>query len=121
MHLPEMNLMTRRPRTASPGAPTITLAVPAVPPLSQGRHVLWGYMKELRNVPAPPCLCNKYSYAGCVSLPRALYIRGDRLFQVTERHGCCTLDLLSIGQSGIRARSCPRPPPGPHSFQSLIR
>ncbi|GLC68481.1 Putative beta-Fructufuranosidase [Pleodorina starrii] len=48
----------------------------------QGRHILWGYMKELRNVPAPPCLCNKYSYAGCVSLPRALYIRGDKLFQL---------------------------------------
>lgn len=39
-------------------------------------------MKELRNVPAPPCLCNKYSYAGCLSLPRALYLRGDKLFQV---------------------------------------
>ncbi|EFJ50995.1 hypothetical protein VOLCADRAFT_88180 [Volvox carteri f. nagariensis] len=48
----------------------------------QGRHILWGYMKELRNVPAPPCLCNKYSYAGCVSLPRALYLRGDKLFQL---------------------------------------
>ncbi|GIL47305.1 hypothetical protein Vafri_4157, partial [Volvox africanus] len=46
------------------------------------RHILWGYMKELRNVPAPPCLCNKYSYAGCVSLPRALYLRGDKLFQL---------------------------------------
>jgi hypothetical protein len=34
-------------------------------------------------VPPAPALCDKYSYAGCVSLPRALYIRGDRLFQVT--------------------------------------
>ncbi len=49
---------------------------------AQGRHILWGYMKELRNVPAPPCLCNKFSYSGCTSLPRALYLKGDRLFQV---------------------------------------
>ncbi|PNH04923.1 hypothetical protein TSOC_008958, partial [Tetrabaena socialis] len=48
----------------------------------QGRSVLWGYVKELRNTPPPPCLCNKYSYAGCLSLPRALYIRGDKLFQL---------------------------------------
>ncbi|GLC44140.1 Putative beta-Fructufuranosidase [Pleodorina starrii] len=48
----------------------------------QGRHILWGYMKELRRVPPAPALCDKYSYAGCVSLPRALYIRGDKLFQL---------------------------------------
>ncbi|KXZ48111.1 hypothetical protein GPECTOR_30g206 [Gonium pectorale] len=48
----------------------------------QGRHILWGYMKELRSIPAPPCLCNKYSYAGCISLPRALYLRGDKVFQL---------------------------------------
>ncbi len=62
---------------------------------SQGRAVLWGYMKELRSVPAPPCLCNKFSYAGCLSLPRVLYLKGDRLFQASERaggpgtRGCC--------------------------------
>ncbi|KAG2484235.1 hypothetical protein HYH03_016970 [Edaphochlamys debaryana] len=50
--------------------------------MGNGRNILWGYMKELRNVPAPPCLCNKYSYAGCVSLPRALYLRGEKLFQL---------------------------------------
>ena len=47
--------------------------------------MLWGWLKELRNVPPPPCLCNKYSYAGCTSLPRALYIKGDKLFQVGGR------------------------------------
>lgn len=53
------------------------------PSCMQGRHILWGWVKELRNVPAPPCLCNKYDYAGATSLPRALYIKGDRLHQVS--------------------------------------
>ncbi|KAG2484234.1 hypothetical protein HYH03_016969 [Edaphochlamys debaryana] len=48
----------------------------------QGRHIMWAYMKELRTVPPAPSLCTKYSYAGCVSLPRALYLRGDKLFQL---------------------------------------
>ncbi|EFJ50845.1 hypothetical protein VOLCADRAFT_88188 [Volvox carteri f. nagariensis] len=58
--------------------------LPSLPPAQheQGRHILWGYMKELRRVPPAPALCDKYSYAGCVSLPRALYLRGDKLFQL---------------------------------------
>ena len=51
-------------------------------PLPQGRLILWAWMKELRRVPPPAALCDKYSYSGCVSLPRALYLRKGRLFQV---------------------------------------
>lgn len=49
-----------------------------------GRHLVWGYLKELRTLPPPPSMCNKYVSSGCVSLPRALYLRGGRLFQVCE-------------------------------------
>ena len=40
----------------------------------QGRHVLWGWLQERRKV-------GSYDYAGCMSLPRLIYIRGDRLIQ----------------------------------------
>jgi hypothetical protein len=46
------------------------------------RHLLWGYIKELRAVDRPPAMCKIYNYANCASLPRCLYIKGDRLFQV---------------------------------------
>lgn len=42
----------------------------------QGRHVLWGWLQERRKV-------GSYDYAGCLSLPRIMYISGNRLIQVT--------------------------------------
>ena len=40
----------------------------------QGRHILWGWLQERRQV-------GTYDYAGCMSLPRLIYKRGDRLIQ----------------------------------------
>ena len=37
--------------------------------------MLWGWLQERRKV-------GSYDYAGCLSLPRVLYLRGDRLIQV---------------------------------------
>ena len=44
----------------------------------QGRHVLWGWLQERRKV-------GSYDYAGCLSVPRLLFIRGNRLVQVSRR------------------------------------
>lgn len=52
-----------------------------------GRHLLWGYLKELWTLPPAPVMCNKFSYAGCLSLPRALYWREGKLVQVGEGVG----------------------------------
>jgi hypothetical protein len=41
----------------------------------QGRHVLWGWLQERRKV-------GSYDYAGCLSVPRLLYVRGESLVQV---------------------------------------
>ena len=41
----------------------------------QGRHILWGWLQERRKV-------GSYDYAGCLSLPRVMYISGNRLHQV---------------------------------------
>jgi hypothetical protein len=56
----------------------------------QGRHILWGWLQERRKV-------GSYDYAGCLSLPRIMYISGNRLHQVWQlRHAiayhdhCCT-------------------------------
>ncbi len=43
--------------------------------LLQGRYIMWGWLQERRKV-------GSYNYAGCLSLPRVLYICGDRLIQV---------------------------------------
>ena len=40
----------------------------------QGRHLLWGWLQERRKV-------GSYNYAGCLSVPRVLHLRGDRLIQ----------------------------------------
>ncbi|KAL3140314.1 hypothetical protein ABBQ38_004579 [Trebouxia sp. C0009 RCD-2024] len=40
----------------------------------QGRHILWGWLQERRKV-------GSYDYAGCLSVPRILSMRGDRLIQ----------------------------------------
>lgn len=40
----------------------------------QGRHILWGWLQERRKV-------GSYDYAGCLSVPRILTLRGDRLIQ----------------------------------------
>ena len=40
----------------------------------QGRHVLWGWLQERRKV-------GSYDYAGCLSVPRLIHLRGDRLIQ----------------------------------------
>ena len=44
----------------------------------QGRHVLWGWLQERRKV-------GSYDYAGCLSVPRLLFIRDNRLVQVSRR------------------------------------
>jgi sucrose-6-phosphate hydrolase SacC (GH32 family) len=41
----------------------------------QGRHILWGWLQERRKV-------GSYDYAGCLSLPRIIYLCGNRLIQV---------------------------------------
>lgn len=48
---------------------------------------MWGYLKELRSLPPPPCMCNKFVASGCLSLPRALYLRAGKLRQVSEWTG----------------------------------
>lgn len=40
----------------------------------QGRHILWGWLQERRKV-------GSYDYAGCLSVPRILTLRGDSLHQ----------------------------------------
>lgn len=40
----------------------------------QGRVLLWGWLQERRKV-------GSYNYAGCLTVPRVLYIRGERLIQ----------------------------------------
>ncbi len=42
--------------------------------ISQGRHILWGWLQERRKV-------GSYDYAGCLSVPRLVHLRGDRLIQ----------------------------------------
>lgn len=41
----------------------------------QGRHIMWGWLQERRKV-------GSYDYAGCLSLPRVMYISGNHLHQV---------------------------------------
>ena len=43
----------------------------------QGRHIMWGWLQERRTV-------GSYDYAGCLSLPRVMYISGNRLHQVQQ-------------------------------------
>lgn len=40
----------------------------------QGRLLMWGWLQERRKV-------GSYDYAGCLSVPRIMYLRGDRLHQ----------------------------------------
>ncbi len=40
----------------------------------QGRMLLWGWLQERRKV-------GSYDYAGCLSVPRVMHIRGERLIQ----------------------------------------
>lgn len=42
--------------------------------LLQGRHILWGWLQERRKM-------GSYDYAGCMSLPRLLHLRGNKLIQ----------------------------------------
>ncbi len=42
--------------------------------LRQGRLLMWGWLQERRKV-------GSYDYAGCLSVPRIMYLRGDRLHQ----------------------------------------
>eukprot|EP01025_Chloroclados_australasicus_P023229 TRINITY_DN2361_c0_g1_i10.p1 TRINITY_DN2361_c0_g1~~TRINITY_DN2361_c0_g1_i10.p1 ORF type:complete len:714 (+),score=91.50 TRINITY_DN2361_c0_g1_i10:95-2143(+) len=50
------------------------LYAPNVMQDSQGRDLLWGWLQERRKV-------GTYEYAGCLSAPRMLYIRNDKLIQ----------------------------------------
>ncbi|KAF5840337.1 hypothetical protein DUNSADRAFT_17033 [Dunaliella salina] len=47
-----------------------------------GRLLVWGYLKELWQLSPPPAMCNKFAMSGGVSMPRALYLKGGKLFQV---------------------------------------
>ncbi|KAK9810230.1 hypothetical protein WJX72_007025 [[Myrmecia] bisecta] len=40
----------------------------------QGRHILWGWLQERRKV-------GSYDYAGCLSVPRVMHLRGSRFVQ----------------------------------------
>ncbi|DBA96005.1 TPA: hypothetical protein ACH3X1_001510 [Trebouxia sp. C0004] len=40
----------------------------------KGRHILWGWLQERRKV-------GSYDYAGCLSVPRLVHLRGNRLIQ----------------------------------------
>ena len=44
---------------------------------TQGRHIMWGWLQERRKV-------GSYDYAGCLSLPRVMYISGNHLHQVLQ-------------------------------------
>ena len=58
----------------------------------QGRHVLWGWLQERRKV-------GSYDYAGCLSVPRLLFIRDNRLVQVSRQSVGATIlqrDRLSV-------------------------
>ncbi len=48
--------------------------------------MLWGWLQERRKV-------GSYDYAGCLSLPRIMYISGNRLIQVSA-HAIRTLHVL---------------------------
>ncbi|GFH14571.1 uncharacterized protein HaLaN_10652 [Haematococcus lacustris] len=63
------------------------------------RHLVWGYLKELRTLPPPPSQCNKFVSSGCLSMPRALYLRAGKLHQVP-------IPELSLLRSGSAWR-CP--------------
>ena len=57
------------------------LSAVASPPFPQGRQLLWGWIQEHRRVSPPPCECPDFTYAGCVSSPRCLFLREGRLYQ----------------------------------------
>ena len=57
-------------RSSLPTGLDLSCLIPAL----QGRHVLWGWLQERRKV-------GSYDYAGCLSVPRVLYIRDNRLVQ----------------------------------------
>ena len=44
----------------------------------QGRHIMWGWLQERRKV-------GTYEYAGCLTVPRVLYLRGNALIQEPVR------------------------------------
>lgn len=48
--------------------------IPGWTTLTQGRLLMWGWLQERRKV-------GSYDYAGCLSVPRIMYLRGDRLHQ----------------------------------------
>lgn len=53
----------------------------------QGRHILWGWLQERRKV-------GTYEYAGCLTVPRVLYLRGNSLVQEPVRLHKCFVDHL---------------------------
>ena len=74
----------------------------------QGRHILWGWVQERRKV-------GSYDYAGCLSLPRIMYISGNRLHQVWQlRHPiayhdhCCTELPSNLDEPTLAARTLSR-------------
>eukprot|EP00803_Ostreobium_quekettii_P007372 evm.model.scf_89.9 EVM.evm.TU.scf_89.9 scf_89:38243-42484(-) len=62
------------------------LYAPNISTDAEGRTLLWGWLQERRKV-------NAYDYSGCLSLPRVLSIKGDKLMQepaeeiLALRHG----------------------------------
>ena len=57
---------------------------------------MWGWLQERRKV-------GSYDYAGCLSLPRVLYLRGDRLIQVCHSacRGCWVLKRQALDAIGM--------------------
>lgn len=54
----------------------------------KGRFLLWGWLQERRKV-------GSYDYAGCLTVPRVLHLRGDHLHQSPAPE----VDLLRSGES----------------------
>ena len=67
----------------------------------QGRYIMWGWLQERRKV-------GSYDYAGCLSLPRMLYLCGNRLIQVRGRlppplSACIKTLFGTAGLAGLRS------------------
>jgi sucrose-6-phosphate hydrolase SacC (GH32 family) len=63
--------------------------------LLQGRLLLWGWLQERRKVGA-------YDYSGCLTVPRVLHLRGDKLHQTPAEE----VDKLRTGQSWCELPAC---------------
>lgn len=63
---------------------------------------MWGWLQERRKV-------GSYDYAGCLSLPRVMYISGNRLHQVPKRSSPAlrsARSLICILLASVSVREC---------------